>query len=69
LQTTYYSVKRFVLIEHIDGKDKSTGIVQEAIKVKNSKDENLKKQTQERYVQALIWNKKIQTAEPKKISE
>lgn len=55
------------LIEHIDGKDKKALVLsEEAIqKVKNSTDENLIKQTQERYVQALIWNKKYKQAELK----
>jgi tetratricopeptide (TPR) repeat protein len=53
------------LIEHIDGKDKKAlTLAQEAIqKAQNSKDEKLIKQTQERYVQALIWNKKYTLAE------
>ena len=55
------------LIEHIDGKDKKAlELSQEAIeKVNNSTDENLIKQTQERYVQALIWNKKYKLADLK----
>jgi predicted Zn-dependent protease len=55
------------LIEHIDGKDKKAlAIAEEAIrKINNSTDENLIKQTQERYVQALIWNKKYKLAETK----
>ena len=58
------------LIEHIDGKDKKALVLaEEAIqKVKNNTDENINKQTQERYVQALIWNKKYKLAELK-ISE
>lgn len=58
------------LIEHINGKEKKAlTISEEAIqKVKYSKDENLLKQTEERYVQALIWNKKYKLAELK-ISE
>jgi thioredoxin-like negative regulator of GroEL/opacity protein-like surface antigen len=55
------------LIEHIDGKDKKAlALSEEAIqKMASSKDENLIKQTQERYVQALIWNKKFKPAELK----
>lgn len=55
------------LIEHIDGKDKKAlALSEEAIKkVNNNTDENLIKQTQERYVQALIWNKKYTLAEQK----
>lgn len=58
------------LIEHIDGKDKKAlTLVEEATqKAKSSTDANLIKQTQERYVQALIWNKKYKLAE-QKISE
>ena len=58
------------LIEHIDGKDKKALVLaEEAIqKVKNNTDENINKQTQERHVQALIWNKKYKLAELK-ISE
>ena len=58
------------LIEHIDGKDKKAlALAEEAIqKVKNITDENINKQTQERHVQALIWNKKYKLAELK-ISE
>ncbi|WP_369752999.1 tetratricopeptide repeat protein [Flavobacterium sp. WC2409] len=55
------------LIEHIDGKDKQAlTLAQEAIqKAQNTNDETIKKQTQERYVQALIWNKKYTLAEAK----
>ncbi|WP_367773185.1 tetratricopeptide repeat protein [Flavobacterium sp. WC2421] len=55
------------LIEHIDGKDKQAlTLAQEAIqKAQNTNDESIKKQTQERYVQALIWNKKYTLAEAK----
>jgi thioredoxin-like negative regulator of GroEL len=55
------------LIEHIDGKDKKAlSLSEEALqKIASSKDENLIKQTQERYVQALIWNKKFKPAELK----
>jgi Tfp pilus assembly protein PilF len=55
------------LIEHIDGKDKKAlALSEEAIqKAKSSNDENIIKQTQERYVQALIWNKKYKLAELK----
>jgi len=55
------------LIEHIGGKDKKA--LEQSLKAiqkaENIKDENLKKQTQERYVQALIWNKKYTLAEAK----
>jgi tetratricopeptide (TPR) repeat protein len=55
------------LIERIDGKDKKALVLsQQAIqKVHASKDEDLIKQAQERYVQALIWNKKYKLAELK----
>lgn len=55
------------LIEHIDGKDKKAlSLSQEAIqKINNTTEETLKNQTQERYVQALIWNKKYKAAETK----
>jgi predicted Zn-dependent protease len=55
------------LIEHIDGKDKKAlALAEEAIqKAKSSNDENIIKQTQERNVQALIWNKKYKLAETK----
>lgn len=55
------------LIEHNDGKDKKAlALSDDAIlKVNNSNDENLIKQTQERYVQALIWNRKYTLAEAK----
>jgi tetratricopeptide (TPR) repeat protein len=55
------------LIEHIDGKDKKAlAYSEEAIeKTASSKDINLIKQTQERYAQALIWNKKFKSAELK----
>jgi hypothetical protein len=46
------------LIEHIHGKrQKLLVLAEEAIKSKKNTDENINKQTQERYVQALIWNK------------
>lgn len=55
------------LIEHIDGKEKQA--LQTSIKAldlaKGSTDETLKKQTYERNVQALIWNKKFQEADVK----
>ena len=55
------------LIEHIDGKDKKAlEIAEEAVqKVVGNTDEALAKQTQERYVQALIWNKKYKVAQAK----
>ena len=55
------------LIEHIDGKEKKALVLSEEaiLKVANNTDENLFKQTQERYVQALIWNKKYTLAEAK----
>jgi tetratricopeptide (TPR) repeat protein len=55
------------LLEHIGGKDKKAlKISEEAIqKISNIQDETLIKQTQERYVQALIWNKKYKLAETK----
>jgi tetratricopeptide (TPR) repeat protein len=55
------------LIEHIDGKDKKAlEIAEEAVqKAAVSTDEALVKQTQERYVQALIWNKKYKEAQAK----
>ncbi|WP_445453760.1 tetratricopeptide repeat protein [Flavobacterium sp. 25HG05S-40] len=55
------------LIEHIDGKEKQA--LQTSMKAidlaKGSTDETLKKQTYERYVQALIWNKKFKEADAK----
>ena len=61
------ALKGLSLIEHIDGKDKKAlALAEEAIrKTKSSNDENIIKQTQERYVQALIWNKKYILAEQK----
>ncbi len=52
------------LIEQIDGKDaQALQTSQKAITaVKDSSDETLKKQTYERHVQALIWNKKFKAA-------
>jgi Tfp pilus assembly protein PilF len=55
------------LLEHIDGKEKQAlEISNKAIEAaKNSTDVPLIKQTQERNVQALIWNKKFKLAETK----
>ena len=55
------------LLAHIDGKEKQAlEISNKAIEeVKNSTDVSLIKQTQERNVQALIWNKKFNLAETK----
>lgn len=55
------------LVEHIAGKEsKALEISEKAIaKIGETKDEKLIKQTQERYVQALIWNKKYKLAESK----
>ena len=55
------------LVEHIAGKEsKALEISEKALdRIKEVKDENLIKQTQERYVQALIWNKKYKLAETK----
>lgn len=55
------------LIEHNDGKEtKALEIAEEAIqKVEGNTDEKLLNQTRERYIQALIWNKKYKLAETK----
>jgi len=55
------------LIEHLDEKNKKAlEISEEAMqKVKGNSDETIVKQTQERYVQALIWNKKYTLAQAK----
>ena len=55
------------LLEHIDGKEKNAlALAEESIDKSSSlTDETLKSQTQERYVQALIWNKKYAEAETK----
>ena len=55
------------LLAHIDGKEKQAlEISNKAVEeVKNSTDVSLIKQTQERNVQALIWNKKFNLAETK----
>lgn len=55
------------LIEHLDEKNKKAlAISEEAIqKSQGISDETIIKQTQERYVQALIWNKKYKLAEAK----
>ena len=52
------------LLEHIDGKEKNaltiaTASVEKSVSLT---DETLKNQTQERFVQALIWNKKYKEA-------
>ncbi|WP_298155946.1 tetratricopeptide repeat protein [Flavobacterium sp.] len=53
------------LIEHIDGNDKTALLTAEkAVEAaKAVTDQNLKKQASERYVQALIWNKKFKAAD------
>jgi tetratricopeptide (TPR) repeat protein len=55
------------LLSHIDGKEKQA--LQTSMKAmdlaKGSTDEALKKQTYERHVQALIWNKKFKEADTK----
>ena len=55
------------LIEHLDEKNKKAlAISEEAVqKAQGISDETIVKQTQERYVQALIWNKKYKLAEAK----
>lgn len=55
------------LIEHLDEKNKKAlEISEEAVqKSQGISDETIIKQTQERYVQALIWNKKYKLAEAK----
>lgn len=55
------------LIEHLDEKNKKAlAISEEAVqKSQGISDETIIKQTQERYVQALIWNKKYKLAEAK----
>lgn len=55
------------LIEHIDGKEKQALVIaEEAVqKAQGNSDETIVKQTQERYVQALIWNKKYKLAASK----
>lgn len=55
------------LIEHNDGKEtKALEIAEEAIqKVAGNTGEKLLNQTRERYIQALIWNKKYKLAEAK----
>jgi tetratricopeptide (TPR) repeat protein len=55
------------LIQHIDGKEsQALNTSNKAVEAaKNSADLTLIKQTQERYVQALIWNKKYKLAETK----
>jgi tetratricopeptide (TPR) repeat protein len=52
------------LLAHIDNKEKEAlKLATESLSLSQSiTDENLKKQTQERYVQALIWNKKYKEA-------
>lgn len=55
------------LVEHIAGKEsKALEISEKAMaKIGETKDEKLIKQTQERYIQALIWNKKYKLASTK----
>ena len=55
------------LVEHIDGKDKTALMISNKAltSLSATKDENLIKQTQERHVQALIWNKKYKEAAAK----
>lgn len=55
------------LVEHIAGRESSAlAISEKAIaKINETNDITLIKQTQERYVQALIWNKKYKIAETK----
>ncbi len=55
------------LLEHIDNQDvKALELAQQALeKLTNDTDVNLIKQTQERYVQALIWNRKYKLAQDK----
>lgn len=55
------------LLEHIDGKESKALLISEKAigKINETKDDNLIKQTLERYVQALIWNKKYKIAETK----
>lgn len=55
------------LVEHIVGKEnKALEISEKAMaKISETNDQTLIKQTQERYVQALIWNKKYKQAETK----
>ncbi len=52
------------LVEHIAGKESKALEISEKAKAKigETNDEKLIKQTQERYVQALIWNKKYKLA-------
>ena len=61
------SLNGLSLVEHIAGKEsKALEISEKAMaKINETKDEKLIKQTQERYVQALIWNKKYKLAESK----
>ncbi len=55
------------LVEHIAGKEKKALEISEKAmsKINETKDEKLIKQTQERNVQALIWNKKYSTSQTK----
>jgi tetratricopeptide (TPR) repeat protein len=55
------------LVEHIAGKEKKALEISEKAmsKISETKDEKLIKQTQERNVQALIWNKKYSTSQTK----
>lgn len=55
------------LLEHIAGKDKNALLIASESLKKSAelKDQTLKNQTEERYVQALIWNKKYKAAATK----
>ena len=61
------ALNKLSLIEHLEGKDsKALDVSEKAIEmVQGDSDTILLKQTQERYVQALIWNKKYKAAEIK----
>ncbi|WP_246067811.1 tetratricopeptide repeat protein [Changchengzhania lutea] len=52
------------LVEHLDGKEKEALNISEHAytKLENNTDKTLIKQTKERYIQALIWNKKYKDA-------
>lgn len=64
LENPVLAMNGLSLLEHIDGKEKNaltiaTTAVEKSVSLT---DETLKNQTQERYVQALIWNKKYKEA-------
>ena len=61
---TLTSLNGIALAYHIDSKNKQALLISEkAINLVNKNtDTNLKKQTTERYIQALIWNKKYKAA-------